>query len=92
MATAAYRSSGASAQQVYGDRPYGGYEHSYEDRASHGGYEGHEDEQYYKQEPLYEEQHSEGPYNGAHEDKHIVPICLQRTSSSILNSTTGLTE
>jgi hypothetical protein len=89
MVTSAYRSSAASAQQVYGDRPYGqgGYEHSYEDRPSHGGYEGHEDEHYYHQEPRYE-QHSEGPYGG----KHIVPICLQRTSTAILNETTRFIE
>lgn len=81
----AHRSSAASVQQGYKDRPGGGFD----DRATSGPYEGHKDEQYHSQESQYVEQHpSEGPHAAG---KHIVSICLQRTSSTF-NWETGVSE
>lgn len=83
----ATQGTGANVQQAYADR-HDGYRYEHEDRHSgpHGGYDRHEEDSYYKQEPYYGGEHAEGPYDAhkGHEGyhgKHIVPICLQRTSN-----------
>lgn len=82
--SSADRSSRADLQQFVSDRPHqqhdGGYEQYYE-QGPYGADEGHDDESYYKREPYHEEQDSEGRYDTPH-GKHIVPICLQKTTTT----------